>query len=150
SLRRRVRLPDDPLISVELTFRNERSQPALSRVHVTAEDIQITMDQDKWPAFHIVSGQDDIEINPKVGQGNLFREGPHTDRNSLRRFLAPILDWEFETLGTREPNKPHKEVARNLSALTQLIFRLGTLPVVYASAPFRTQPERTYSPVEIV
>jgi hypothetical protein len=69
-------------------------------------------------------------------------------RNSVAPFLSTMQNWIFSGLLNRKQEEKKDLELINLSIRAGLPLSIFSAQSIYASAPFRTKPERTYSPIE--
>jgi len=71
------------------------------------------------------------------------------DRNSVAPFFAAIQNWIFTDMFESKRKKERTdELFFSEATRAILSFNVFSENAIYASAPFRTEPKRTYSPVE--
>lgn len=135
-----LRFPDR--FEFQVRFSNNRSQPAMSHISFKADRFAVEA--------KIGEGADIILKTPNLTV-RLPRE--KIGRSSIDAFYYDMSYLDFAIRDARfvtQEEKVSKEALRELDALFE-IYRLATRtfpPQVYASAPVRSKPERTYNPGE--
>jgi AAA domain, putative AbiEii toxin, Type IV TA system len=137
--------------SAKLRFSSEQSQPLLDRVIFENGYVSILLSRQLLPNFDILTlstGQTKT-ITQDDRQLLFFPLPPSLIRNSMAPFSFAVQDWVYSNFIER-PSRKSKS-PDNVADLTVK----AALPInpfaehsIYASAPFRTKPERTYSPIE--
>jgi hypothetical protein len=134
-----MRLPDN--FQLQVHFHNNRSQPAICRVEFEAGNFYFLLTAEK-------------EINLAVRTPNIQAQYP-SERvaSGYDPFSYDLSDLDFMLRDARyslSRGKNSKLIRDELQVLSDLYrFAMRVLPrQVYASAPVRSKPERTYNPGE--
>ena len=140
--------------SVSLEFSNDQSQPILDRVVLENDYISIKLARESLPTFSVASlpSTEYVGVTPLESARFLTSLPTNLTRNSVAPFVSTVQNWIFSNLIADRSVKKKEE--KKDAALAKLAIRAG-LPLsifseqsMYASAPFRTKPERNYSPIE--
>jgi hypothetical protein len=142
---------DDIERIIELTFKDAKSQPALVMIRIAVGSVQISISRDELPTVRLKYGDTEKKIESERLPRAMFTSYPATS-NDIFWFIRPLQEWSYNG----EPIQ-NLDVPDNIrSLLTQIAQEVATLSFysgqasVYASAPIRTEPQRTYSPIEAV
>jgi AAA15 family ATPase/GTPase len=139
--------------SVRLVFGNEQSQPILNNVSFQNKYLSFVLDRKTLPEFRVINNESQQELLVKAGEPHILFSPASTiiNRNSLSPFIQSVQNWAYSI----QFSKTRKEKVSKLELEFQDLFNKSKAPIstfsqkiVYASAPFRTKPERTYSPIE--
>ena len=140
-------------VDVKFTFENEQSQPTLAQVGLSNEFVQLDMKRKDLPQFRLKRSDEPRYTQTNTNPDNIFFKSQPSlmiDRNNVSVYSRAIQNATFYNRRLAA----EKKLAEDELAKTQVLERapLGIFmfddEAVYASAPFRTRPERTYSPIE--
>ena len=139
--------------TITLRFGNEQSQPILNTVILENKYVVLKLKRGDLPNFSITRKDTNKELNVNAkGKFSFFAPAPSTvNRNSLGPFFQTVQGWVFSHRFSRvEKEKISKNELDFMELFLKAIMPTYTFAdtIVYASAPFRTKPERTYSPIE--
>jgi AAA ATPase domain len=137
---------------LRLQFFDDQSQPILRTVVIENKYLSLTLTRDNLPNFEIVRLDNNSKYDVVASEPTLFFSSVSTtiSRNSLSPFVASIQNWIYSHRFKKRTEKVDKITVDWLSLAIKAViptYAFSENPV-YASAPFRTKPERTYSPVE--
>ena len=139
-------------ITARFLFSNSQSQPLLDRVELSNKFVDLEMTREDLPQFNIRRPGERRFYTTKPSEGILFQTaGSLVDRNSIAPFYNALQSFSFlaRREAARSKSSEHPDHLRGIAieraALGPYLY---SDDAVYASAPFRTKPERTYSPVE--
>ncbi len=141
---------DDLERIIELTFDDAQSQPALMMIRIAIGDITIHISRNELPAIRLKYGETEKRIESDRLPKGLFRVD-RANRNELSWFIRPLEEWVFRSEILEQAGLPDRiqSVLRQLAQEVMNFIRLSFgQSAVYASAPIRTEPLRTYSPIE--
>lgn len=150
-------------VSMKLEFVNESSQPVISRLALSNNRVELEFrrrDENNYILRNLSDGQE-IDLSDRSQEKNsvkvhLWSDSPSRQNNlSLHFQIAATLSFHLgsridKAKNTSFPQSQHELLRELVPYLEQSPFTgpLFLPDAVYASAPFRTRPERTYSPIE--
>jgi hypothetical protein len=137
---------------IKLRFSSDQSQPVLERAILENKYLSILLSRNLLPNFDVLMlGTEQTRTINQTESKLLFSPVPENlNRNSLIPFFSAIRNWIYSNTFER-PKKKREELDDTLLVLMAkalLPVNIFSAQSIYASAPFRTKPERTYSPVE--
>lgn len=136
-------------VSYKLQFKNVQSQPTMVSSSVSMGDLRFEFDRGDKSIVRMFEGNRKVELEFEEDSKSGVVESISTKRNQL----VEIFYAASEHMWRQHEERRSKSLGGKLEELelhqrlTQAAFLLRG-DVVYASAPFRTRPERTYSPIE--
>jgi hypothetical protein len=136
--------------SFTVEFSNDQSQPILNRVKVDNRYVSFKIARESLPTFSVgkLPSASYTEITAPASKLFLASLPTTLTRNSVAPFLSTMQNWIFSGLLNRKQEEKKDLELINLSIRAGLPLSIFSAQSIYASAPFRTKPERTYSPIE--
>jgi hypothetical protein len=138
-------LPPDNGRIIELTFEDAQSQPALVTVRIVIGSIEVSRSRKDFPTIRLKYDGTEKTIESKLLSGAMLRGNPAA-HNEFFWLILSLQEWML-----LQPSKIPDDIRSVIIQMTEatLSSRIRTSGV-YASSPIRTEPQRTYSPIEAV